>query len=326
VACNTATAYGLEDLKAALHRWQIDVPLIGVVEAGARAVVTALPDDGQPQSIAVLATVGTCSSEAYPKAIRRATGQAGKRLPVVVQQGSVGLAGAIEGNRAFVWDAGSDRARPTEYQGPSHANLQAPLDDALWPAYGFAKEGLRGDQAAPQLNSVRNYARYDVILLLEAHRRQGGPAITAAVLGCTHFPLAQAELSEAFRTARAYAAPDGTHPYAATVAPNVALIDPGNSTARELVRELARTRLRRRGTNAPSASRFYFSVANPRAPGIQLAGDGSLAMNYKTRRIPGRMQIEDTIAIPLTSKNLPAESARLVARLPAVWRELQSAP
>ena len=39
IACNTATAYGLEDLRAALKRWELPVLTVGVVEAGASAVM-----------------------------------------------------------------------------------------------------------------------------------------------------------------------------------------------------------------------------------------------------------------------------------------------
>lgn len=101
IACNTATAYGLEDIRAAVQRWQIPVIVIGVVEAGARGVSEAIRD-GQKESVAVLATVGTCNANAYPKAIGRVVGLAGKTVPKVVQQGCVSLAGAIEGDPAYL--------------------------------------------------------------------------------------------------------------------------------------------------------------------------------------------------------------------------------
>ena len=100
IACNTATAYGLDDIRAALKAWNLTVPVIGVVEAGARGV-NEITRDEQAGTVAVLATVGTCKSEAYPKAIGRAVGLAGKKVPSVVQQGCVELAGAIEGDPAF---------------------------------------------------------------------------------------------------------------------------------------------------------------------------------------------------------------------------------
>ncbi len=318
IACNTATAYGIEDLRAVLRAWELKVPVIGVIEAGARAVSTALPDDQRAHGVGVLATVGTCSSGAYPKAIGRATGQAGKSAPVVVQQGSVGLAGAIEGNRAFV---GADTLSSVAYQGP----IPQP---GLMAAYGFDPAGLRAAPSGPQLNSVPNYARYDVTTLLETHRQKGGPAIDTVVLGCTHFPLVQQELSDAFQTARRYTAADGSQPYAALVAAELRFIDPAQSTARELFRELALARLRvpDRGARqvAPPRCDFFFSVPNPES-GARLTTDGSLENEYRLSRAIGNLSEEDTFAISLTPTTLPEASAALVRSLPAVWREMQGA-
>ena len=119
IACNTATAYGLEDIRAALREWKLEVPVIGVVEAGARAVSESLPADGMAGAVAVLATVGTCNVGAYPKAIERAGGLAGKSIPTMVQQGCVGLAGAIEGNPAFVSSTANGANWPVSYLGPA---------------------------------------------------------------------------------------------------------------------------------------------------------------------------------------------------------------
>lgn len=104
IACNTATAYGLEDIRAAIKQWNIPVIVIGVVEAGARGVSETI-HDGQQEAVAVLATLGTCNANAYPKAIRRVVGLAGKAVPTVVQQGCLSLAGAIEGDPAFLLPA-----------------------------------------------------------------------------------------------------------------------------------------------------------------------------------------------------------------------------
>lgn len=97
IACNTATAYGLEDLRKAMAVWKIPVIVVGVVEAGARGVLEAKAEGG----IGVLATVGTCASGAYPRTIAQTLGLAGREVPVIAQQGSPTLAGAIEGDAAF---------------------------------------------------------------------------------------------------------------------------------------------------------------------------------------------------------------------------------
>lgn len=97
IACNTATAYGLEDIRKAVAAWKIPVIVVGVVEAGARGVLESNTEGG----IGVLATVGTCASGVYPRTISQTLGLAGKSVPVIAQQGSATLAGAIEGDTAF---------------------------------------------------------------------------------------------------------------------------------------------------------------------------------------------------------------------------------
>ncbi len=97
IACNTATAYGLEDIRKAVAAWKIPVIVVGVVEAGARGVLESKTTGG----IGVLATVGTCASGVYPRTITSTLGLAGQSVPVIAQQGSATLAGAIEGDAAF---------------------------------------------------------------------------------------------------------------------------------------------------------------------------------------------------------------------------------
>lgn len=66
VACNTATAHALDALRA-----ELPVPVIGVVEPGARAAVAAADAAAEaPQRVGVIGTVGTVRSGAYERAIR----------------------------------------------------------------------------------------------------------------------------------------------------------------------------------------------------------------------------------------------------------------
>lgn len=97
IACNTATAYGLDDIRKAVSAWKIPVIVVGVVEAGARGVLESQTTGG----IGVLATLGTCASGVYPRTITQTLGLAGHSVPVIAQQGSPTLAGAIEGDSAY---------------------------------------------------------------------------------------------------------------------------------------------------------------------------------------------------------------------------------
>jgi len=62
VACNTATAHALDELRAVAH-----VPVIGVIEPGARAAAAV----SRGGAVGVIGTVGTILSGAYGRALRR---------------------------------------------------------------------------------------------------------------------------------------------------------------------------------------------------------------------------------------------------------------
>jgi glutamate racemase len=63
IACNTSTAHALDALKA-----ESPVPVIGVIEPGARAAVSAM----RQGPIGVIGTAGTVASNAYTRAIQAA--------------------------------------------------------------------------------------------------------------------------------------------------------------------------------------------------------------------------------------------------------------
>jgi glutamate racemase len=74
IACNTVSAVAVEILRA-----ELDLPILGVIEPGARAALTALRHGRGP--IGVLCTLGTVASGAYPRAVS----QLSTRLEVVAQ-------------------------------------------------------------------------------------------------------------------------------------------------------------------------------------------------------------------------------------------------
>lgn len=87
VACNTATAAALEAAQAAFH-----VPIIGVIEPGARAAVLETLN----RRVGVLATEGTVSSHAYARAVRHMDAgvevyeQAAPRFVPLIEKGITG--------------------------------------------------------------------------------------------------------------------------------------------------------------------------------------------------------------------------------------------
>ncbi len=329
IACNTATAFGMQEIQQAMQEWKIPVFVLGVVDAGARGVLEQTSPD-QRRTIAVLATVGTCSSNAYPNAITRTLGRAGRPLPAVIQQGSRGLAGAIEGDPAFVT---SFERLAERYSGPSANQGDAAIHPELREMYNFEPSGLIGSFDAPaslQLNSVSNYIRYDMVTLLEKHRASGQKTpIDSVVLGCTHFPLVRQEILTEFERLRNLEV-EGVQPYHSLIASKIEVVDPATLLARDLFRALAQRKSFAERTPAGPAepSRgprdlFFISVPTATWPEVVLTADGALDRSYKYGRQSGRLDREDTRAVPLNLALLPDSSKSLIrTHLPVVAERL----
>ncbi len=93
VACNTVSAVALDVLRA-----ELDMPVIGVIEPGARSAVEAAEREatrtgGPPPKIGVLGTAGTISSGAYDRQVGKLStrlevlGQAAPLLVPLVEEG-----------------------------------------------------------------------------------------------------------------------------------------------------------------------------------------------------------------------------------------------
>ncbi|MFY7899766.1 MAG: glutamate racemase, partial [Chitinophagaceae bacterium] len=99
IACNTATAYALEDIRKQLKYLQKNIACIGVIEAGAKAAI--LQQKKTPGSIGVFATAGTVASNGYPKALIKMGKEMGLGDLQIVSQGGVGLAESIDRDWSF---------------------------------------------------------------------------------------------------------------------------------------------------------------------------------------------------------------------------------
>ena len=325
IACNTATAYGLEDIREALGQWNIPVYLVGVVEAGAKGAVADLEKRGGSGSVAVMATVGTCSSKGYVRAVDGVSRAAGMQTPVVVQQGCLGLAGAIEGDATYITKSGDNPG----YRGPAVGNEAVPIDPKLADRYAFQPEGLIGDTNDPatwKINSVENYIRYHTATLTEHLAEAGiGSPVTTVILGCTHFPFHAGSITGSFARLRDYTAPDGSRPYRDYLAENLTFIDPAVLTAADLYAALAgRDQLLADGdTRLIDVDEFYISVPNPATPGAQLAEGGGFTYEYKYGREPGDFTVEYVRRVPMSVRNLTAETLGSIrSTMPAVWERL----
>ncbi len=327
IACNTATAYGLETITAAAKKWQLPVPIIGIVEVGAGGAVRAIAAQNGKGAVAVLATVGTCQSEGYLRAIERQANQADLRPPRVIQQGCHGLASAVEGDPSYIRPI--ETAAAVDYRGPAVGNQAAPIDPDLAAQYNFEPAGLLGEMTRPdtwRLNSVGNYIRYHCASLLESYRRSGDTEpISTVILGCTHFPFYQGEIAASLARLRNFRAPHGAEPYKNLVVEKPLFIDPAELTARQLYETLVQSGLLREKLEACAlvVDEFYISVPNTALPGVKLAETGGFTYEYKYAREPGHFEWEYVKCVPMSRANLaPAAREMIQAKMPVVWNRL----
>ena len=327
IACNTATAYGLETINAALKQWQLPVPVVGIVDVGAGGAVQAIAAQNGKGAVAVLATVGTCQSGGYPRAIEQKASQAGIRTPKVIQQGCLGLASAVEGDPSYIRSGGTTPA--AEYRGPAVGSQAAPIDPRLLAQYDFEPDGILGNVAQPatwQLNSVGNYIRYHTASLLESYRRDGGrEPISAVILACTHFPFYEEEIATSLRRLRNFREPDGKEPYRSLVLERPSFIDPAELTARHLYETLAGAGLllEPHDKSTLSVDEFYISVPNVSLPGVELADSGGFTYEYKYGRDPGQLKWEYVRYVPMSGVNLSNDVRETIKmKMPVVWNRL----
>jgi len=327
IACNTATAYGLDAVSEALKQWQLPVQVVGIVDAGAAGAVRAITERGNKGAVAVLATVGTCKSEGYSRAIAQHAGQAGIRPPTVIQQGCLGLAGAIENDPSYV--SAAKAAQAVDYRGPAVGSQLAPVDPDLFAQYDFEAEGLLGDIGLPstwRLNSVENYIRYHTATLLERHRlSDNSEPISVFVLGCTHFPYYTETIAESLERLRDFSRPNGDEPYKNLIMEQPSFIDPAELTARQLYETLSGSGLLiyKRDRSVISVDEFYISVPNASSADARLTDGGGFTYEYKYGRAAGNFELEYVKRVPMSSVNLsPAVRERIRTSMPVVWNRL----
>jgi glutamate racemase len=308
IACNTATAYGKRAVEALLSRARLDVRVIGVIDAGARAAVAALAGSGG--SVAVLATVGTVASGGYVKALRSLGGEKVQ----VFQQAGLGLAGAIDGKSEFL-APGAGKPRDG-YRGPVVdpellRNGRYGLD---WSAGRVLHDGTREEPRRVQLNSVENYFAYHLVSLLEQLRRSKEKPVaplSALILGCTHYPFYREAIRRRLRWLRDYRE-GGRYIYRELMAPEVALVDPARGAARELYGHLVKAKLL--GSSRLDRSAFYISVPNRDNPRVLLEpGSGELRFRYKYGRRAGEIQ-EYVKRVPFSRDTLSREAIERIRR------------
>jgi len=319
IGCNTATAYGLGDIRRMLAGTDIDV--VGVINAGSKAALDAIGDGGEPCAVGVMATLGTIQSGAYARTIQAERAARGMKTDVtVVSQPGYGLSEAVDGVVDFLDP--SLKAPRTSYKGPTLGTGAGKIDESLMARYAFdsAENGLLTERGADgklrtlQLNSAKNYVRYNVVSLLEQLRATGRRVpLRAIVLGCTHFPYLTEHMDACLKELRQR--PE----YRDLIAADLKFIDPAVYTAREAYRALrAKGLLANAGAMSAEG---YISVPDASLGADKIGKDGRLTYAYRYSRNVGDPR--GTKEVPLTRQVIDGETyERLRTKMPASFKLL----
>ncbi|MDX1701835.1 MAG: hypothetical protein R3250_14510, partial [Melioribacteraceae bacterium] len=287
IACNTATAFGKQDIQAFLTTAGIDIKVIGVIGAGVRAALKSMSND-QDECAAVMATAGTVASEGYIKEFNHQLNLHNRSNDIsIYQQAGVGLAGAIDGSTEFI-DPSASQPRDT-YKGPSDYNKHLKIDTKILERYNFdwsgnkmLYEGSVTDPKKIQINSVDNYIAYHVTSLAEKIiSKNDSSKLSTVVLGCTHYPFYTELFRQKFADLRVYKEND-KYIYKNIIADKIEFIDPAINTAQELYEFLKAENLF--NDMNIKESEFYISMPNINNPDVIVDANGNLPYEYKYGR------------------------------------------
>ncbi len=325
VACNTATAYALSDMKEFLKQNKSEVPCLGVIDAGAKA--TLLYQQKHRGTIGVFATAGTVASNGYPRTINSlAANYLGIGELSIVSQGGVGLAESIDRDNDYYNDTASYTRN--NYRGPSLKNNKLSIDTSLLPAYNFDKSNNKllceYDPNCPnncldiQINDPANYVRYHLVTLLEKMKEQNITLpLNTLILGCTHYPYMKDTIAKVF--VELYNFKNGnTYRYRSLLAKHIELIDPAYETAKEAYIALRENKLGTQTLKKEKAN-FFICVPNLDLKEVKTDPNGWFTYEYKYGRIVGENKQYVRIE-PFSIKNIStATYQRFKTSLPHVF-------
>ena len=323
IACNTATAYGMEDIEAFLKKAKLDIKVIGVINAGVKGAFENIAKD-ENCSIAVMATEGTVLSNGYVNAINKYKLEFGyTRENQIYQQPGIGLAGAVDGVIDYI-DTKANNTRK-EYKGPSLTSKDAKINLSILNRYSFdwsnnkiLYSGEKNNPTEIQINSIKNYIYYNVVSLLEQIRKsQTAKPLKTIILGCTHYPFYKnifaQKLNELYNLKE-----NGKFVYKDVMNKEIILIDPALNTAKELYEYLDENNLF--GDNELSKSEFYISVPNVLNKNVLLDSLGNFTYEYKYGRNAGSIQ-EYVKQVPFNKTNLHPDVIKMLKeKTPLVYK------
>lgn len=324
VACNTATAYGLQQIKDLLREAGLSIPVVGVVDAGAEGALQTFKKN-ESGSIGIFATAGTVASRGYINSLDRLRKELGYTGTIqYFSQGGVGVAEAVDEESNYL-DRKLKSPRP-QYKGPGLRDSTLLIDRRLMKMYNFDFSEYKmlcdatntDDCSQMQINSAENYVRYHLVTLLEKMRQTPGALpLKTLILGCTHYPYLSESIQKVLGELYDYKE-KRKYRYRHLLAKNVRLIDPSVKTAEALYEVMEAQNLFNEAGNMNN-SHFYISVPNSDEPTIQTDAAGRFTFDYKYGRNAGT-RLQYVKNVPFSHQNIsPDVQERIRKQIPQVY-------
>lgn len=329
VACNTATAYAINNVREYLKNKGIKLKVIGVIDAGAIGVLNSFSKT-ENGSIGVFATVGTVASKGYENTILKYKDSLKYTGHIqVYNQGGHGLAEAVDEEPDFISRAS---LTPTKnYRGPSLQSAQYKIEKTLMDVYNFDFDKNKmlcdskntDDCQVLQINSSDNYVRYHLVSLMEKIRKtKGALPLKALVLGCTHYPYLKKEIRNTLTDLYNYNK-EGSYIYRPFMMKDVKIIDPAENVAEELYQYLKNENLLKPADDT-SITEFFITVPNTDNKKIPLDSAGRFTYEYKYGRHEGTER-DDVKTVPFNETNIPGETyERFRSVIPSTYQLISS--
>lgn len=334
IACNTATAWGLEDVGTLLSESGTGVKVIGVINAGVSALLDKIAktnsvEQTDSMAVGVLATVGTIASGAYERTIVQESKAKGhKEYIKVVNNPCAGFAEAVDREKDFV-DVTLTAPRES-YRGPVLGKEEGDIKPYLLPAYNFdynngavlREKDANGNYKSFQLNSAANYARVHLVNLVEKHRLNGAKVpLKYVILGCTHYPFLIETLQKTIDELRHYKNSKGEYVYAGLIAKDFEFIDPAVYTALECYQTLREDNQLALNPGKGKLDAYISVPVYGLAPDC-IDDDGNLTYNFKYGREYGTDDIT-TVFVPFSRRYLDqATLGRIESMLPKSYEKI----
>ena len=320
IACNTATAYGKLQVEELCRVAELDVKVIGVIDAGCKGALEHIRKD-ENVAIGIMATPATVSSMAYVNTLNEFTKEFTGNI-IIVQQGGKGLHESIDNKPEFI---NINYTKPyAGYMGPALYDTHYRIEKDLLRYYNFDtttyqilyNKGSLELSDTVAINSVENYTRYHVVSLMEKLKKEDHPVkLKSIILGCTHYPYVSNVITRILKELKK------TERYSYLLSDSIFIVDPAVNTAKELYEYLSENEL----FNEPEKARadesyFYISVPNPFEPTVEIENDGRFTLDYQyTKRNINELK-DFTLIVPFSYKLISDEQINLIReRLPATY-------